>query len=226
MIFLGNFTLSNNASLVWNESTSGVLAVIGTANFSTANDTWLVKVGNEDIDDYAVVEKSGSTNYSASARQIVVANTVIMPITAWKVVAQQAAACHKLYLVESQPTIDSATFTYNGTVHKGQTAKLFFYTKSACWKWIILVGSILAYFAFLVVVIIAFRFVPSLKAWTAQPILATHLSSSKSSHKIRRIDDDSYELEDHHMSSKSLSSGNEGRFSNDSDETDSVRLDI
>lgn len=223
VLFLGDLTLTNNASLVWNESSTAVLTVSGQANFSTANETWLVKVGNADIDEYAEVEKSGSTNYSASARQVVYAVEVIMP-TKWKVVAQQAAACHKLYLVHSEPTWDSTIFRdINGTVHHGYTFSLEFYTKSACWKWIILVGGILGYFALLIVVVIAFRFVPSLKAWTAQPIYDTHISSTRSSSKVRRFDDHSYELEDQYTSK---SSGNEARFSNDSDETDSIRLDI
>lgn len=222
--FTGDLTLENNASLVWNESSTAVLYIDGTANFSTANETWLVKVGNADIDEYAEVEKSGSTNYTASARQIVKTIEVVMP-TKWKVVAQQAAACHVLHLVHSQPTWDSAPFhDVNGAYHVGTTFSLEFYTKSACWKWIILVGGILGYFALLIVAVIAFRFVPSLKAWTAQPIYDTHISSSKRGSRVRHFDEGSYELDDQYTSK---SSGNEARFSgNDSDETDSIRLDI
>ena len=213
VVFLGDFALINNASITFNESDKAIVTVLGFMNFSGANNTWVVKVDEDDLDDYAEVEKEGSKNYNDSARQLVKAYNVTVPPT-WKIKTQQAAACHVVYLTDYSP----AWFTtyFNDTEGKNQTGTtftLYFYTKSACWKWVILLVSILAYLVLLILLVVAFRVIPSLKRWTAQPVFNSNMSYT-SVHK-QHIDDESYELDERF-----------GGRSSDNENTDSVRLDI
>jgi len=171
VLILGNMTVTlNHANLTFNESRSAYMTVRGHANLTLMHNTWSIDVGEDDIDALVQVEKSGSVDFSASKREVFVAQTVELP-SGWKMRVVPRPSCHVVNLVSTSPTWDNTTFANeDGTPVPGLSFDLFFYTKSACWWWIILVGTILVYLALLIVVIVAFRCIPALKAWTAPPI--------------------------------------------------------
>jgi hypothetical protein len=182
---------------------------LGTADFTQANETWYIRIGDDDIKKMAEVEKSGSTDYSASARRVIFAELAVVP-PGWKLKLLPTTKCNVPSLITTTP----AWIHDESHIPISHTFDILAKTKSECWWWIVLVGVILIYFALLVLLIILFRTVPALKKWTARPSFETHGPSTPV-----RLAENEYEMDASHHTRSS-------RHENDSDDTDSVRLDL
>ena len=217
VLFLGNLTLGRNANITINETTDSVLYIRGNADFREANATIWIRVAEKQIEEYSKIEAAGSTDYSASQRTPIVAESLDLP-DGFNLKLKPTHKCHVPYILDKKPALDSGYITkdpQNNTL-TGDTFHVYFYTKSQCWWWVVLVGAILAYFAVLLIAIVAFRTIPTLKAWTTLPIFDTHMAAGGS--RAKHHDKDEYELDNQPTASS--------RRSHSSDEGDSVALDI
>lgn len=185
VVFLGNATFASNANITFNESLDTMLTINGFGDFLGANETWHIRVADAQLKEWAKVEASGSTDFNASRRSLVIAEKLLLP-EKWSLKLKPTVKCNIPYILDKRPGLIDATFE-DGSY--AVSFYVYFYTKSQCHWWIVLVGSILAYFALLILVIVAFRTIPALKAWTALPIFDTHMAHrSKSSKNAYEMD--------------------------------------